>query len=61
MLNAYRFEFKGAALGGVAVVVAGNEETARKQFTTLVGDEAVLVETKPFKTPMCVYYDTGDY
>lgn len=65
-LYAFRFSFKGLALGGEAIVIAHTKEEAQAAMVangTPTGDFATLYDEKPAEVtnPMVVYYDNGDY
>lgn len=65
-LFAYRFSFKGLALGGEAIVIARTPEEATECMNergTPTGDFATLYDEKPVEVtcPMIVHYDNGDY
>ena len=60
-IKLFTFEFKGLALGGSAIVAAGDEETAAGLVSTPRGDKAVLADTREFTVPSLIHYDNGDY
>ena len=60
-VNLFTFRFKGLALGGMAIVAAGDEETAANLVSTPTGDKAVLTATRELSVPSLIHFDDGDY
>jgi hypothetical protein len=60
-MRAFTFEFKGVALGGTAVVIAKNYESALSQLSHETNVECLDVKGAVLSKEGVVYYWNGDY
>lgn len=64
-LHVFRFQFKGWALGGVAIVIAANVEDAwitfREQHPQEANESTVCCDMGALNLGNCVHYWNGDY